>query len=439
MQPDLTARPSLARNSTARLGSLMAVLVFGFATSVMTARWLGPSGKGTLSALSFMGDVFFFYICLMGLGEAGIVLVAKKEVTLQRALSASLLPLLATGCVGAVALLIVSIPADWSAILPAVVLQGVVLMLALYMHLFQDLLHSRERFITTSLLSSARVLTTAVMTAVILSFTELGIQGAVTAGLCGVLVHLGGELRALRGMGLSFRPAWDRSYLFLALKLGVLMQAAFLLMAMSQRADQLLVYALAGTRDGGLYAVALTLGILPASVPSALSHASFPRLANLSDEEVWPLTSQIVRVGLIGGGVASIVLAILAPVFTATVFGADYRHSVVPALILMCGGLVWSMQWILARAWAARGRPMLLLISFLCSVVVMLGLDLLLLPLWGLAGAAVASVTGSLGGLVVCVVAYRRSSVGFRAALLVPRVADVKFLLHHGRELIGWS
>ena len=432
-------RPSLARNSTARLGALLAVLGFGFATSVMTARWLGPSGKGTLSALSFMGDVFFFFICLMGLGEAGIVLVAKKEVTLQRALSASLLPLLATGCVGATALLLVSIPADWSSILPAVVLQGVVLMLALYMHLFQDLLHARERFVTTSLLSSTRVFVTAVMTGVILSVTDFGIEGAVAAGLCGVLVNLGGQVRALRGMGLSFAPVWDRTYLFLALKLGVLMQAAFLLMAMSQRADQLLVYALAGTRDGGLYAVALSLGILPASVPSALSHASFPRLANVDDEEVWPLTAQIVRIGLIGGGLTFVVLAALAPLLTPVVFGADYRHSVIPAIVLMFGGLVWSMQWILARAWAARGRPMLLLLSFVVSVVVMLGLDVVLLPPWGLTGAAIASVAGSLAGLVVCVIAYRRSSVGFRAALLVPRGDDIRFLWQHGRDLIGGS
>src|SRR3712207_5268263 len=45
-------RPSLARSSAIRLMSSASFLVLAFVTSVVTARWLGPSNKGTLSALS---------------------------------------------------------------------------------------------------------------------------------------------------------------------------------------------------------------------------------------------------------------------------------------------------------------------------------------------------------------------------------------------------
>ena len=429
-------QPSLARNSTARLGALVAVLVFGFATSVLTARLLGPFGKGTLTALSFLGDVFFFQICLMGLGEASIVLIAKKEVSLQRALSASLLPLMVTGVFGIAALLLVSIPAEWSGILVAVILEGAVLFLALFMHLFQDLLHSRERFGTTSLMTTLRVLTNALLTGLLLSFTPLNLEGAVLATLAGVSVALVGQIVALKKMGLALKPAWDRSFFVRAVKLGLVMQTAYLLMAMSQRADQLLVYSILGPVQGGQYAVALTLGLLPGFVPVSLSAASFPRLANVQEQEVWPLTAQVVRIGLIGGGGAALVLGALVPLFMPFVFGEGYERSAAPAVILMAGALIWSVQWILARAWAARGRPALMVVSFLTSVVAMLLLDLLLMRMWGMVGAAVASVMASLLGLLVCLLAYRRSGEGFRAALLVPRVADVRFLVGHGREML---
>jgi O-antigen/teichoic acid export membrane protein len=431
-----TERPSLARSSTARLGALLSTLVFGFVTSVLTARWLGPSGKGTLSALSFLGDIFFFYICMLGLGEASIVMIGKKQVTVQRALSASLLPLLVTGLLGIAGLLVASIPAQWSGILGAVITQGVVLVLAMYMNLLHDLLNARERFGTTSLLSAARVLTTAVMTALILSLTALGIAGALLAAMCGVIVGLGGAVWVLKADGLSFRPTWDKEYLVLAAKLGIVIQAAYLLMAMSQRFDQLLVYSFLGTVDGGLYAVALSLGLLPGFVPVALSSASFPRLAHIPENEVWPLTAQIVRVGLIGGGVAAVVLGSAIPFFTPIVFGSGYARSVTPALMLMVAGLMWSVQWILARAWAARGRPYLLLWSFLFTVLTMLVLDLVLIPVWGLAGAAGASIAASAGGLAICLGAYRRNGGPFQASSLLPRSEDLRFLFAHGREML---
>lgn len=432
-------RPSLARNSTARLAALLAILVFGFTTSVMTARWLGPSGKGTLTALSFLGDVFFFQICLMGLGEASIVLIARGEISLQRALSASLIPLFATGIIGMGALLVVSVPAEWSGIFPAVVIQGVVLFLALYMHLFQDLLHSRERFGTTSLVTTVRVMTNAVLTGVLLSLTPLGIGGALLATLCGVSVALFAEARALKRMGLSFRPVWDKGFMVRGAKLGLVMQAAYLLMAMSQRADQLVVYSLLGPVEGGQYAVALTLGLLPGFVPVSLTHVSFPRFADVDDREVWPFTAQVIRVGLIGGGSAGLLLAGLVSLFTPAVFGEGFGRSIAPALILMSGGLIWSVQWTLSRAWAARGRPALMFASFLLSVMVMLSLDLLLLPAWGMVGAAVASVIASASGLSVCLIVYGRAGVGFRSALLVPRLSDMRFLTVQLRELIRGS
>jgi len=352
-------------------------------------------------------------------------------------LSASLLPLLATGSIGIIGLLLVAIPAQWSGILVAVVLQGLVLLLALYMNLFQDLLNARERFGVTSALTAARVSVTASVTTLLLSLTSLGVEAAVAASLSGVAVAVAGEVVVLKRMGLSFRPAWHRSYLVAALKLGVFIQASYLLMAMSQHVDQLLVYSIIGPAEGGRYAVALTLGLLPGFVPVAISQASFPRLADISDDQVWPLTAQVVRVGLIGGAVAAACLVVGVPLLAPVVFGPTYARSVTPALILMIGGLMWSVQWILARAWAARGRPGLLLASFICTTAVMLLLDLIFIKVWGMEGAAVASVLGSAAGLAVCLNAYRRGETGFRARHLLPRPRDARFLIAHARELLS--
>lgn len=433
----LIHRPPLARSSTFRLIALLIVFVFGLATSVMTARWLGPYQKGTLSTLSFIGDAILPQVCLLGLGEAAIVLISQEKVTLQRAVSATVLPLLLFGVIGAALLFVVAVPAQWGGILWAVSIQAAILVVALYSRLFQDILNSREMFGTTSLITSLNFVVTAVLTAIILNVTEASLEGALIAGFGGIFVTLGGTARGLRRLGISFKPVWDAKYLIGAAKLGVGLQAAYLLVTMSQRADQVLVYSLSGPTAGGIYSVALTLGLLPGFVPMTLSHTTFPRLAHISEEEVWPLTALVVRIALIGGGLVGVFLAVLIPFLTPVVFGDDYSGSVAPALLLMVASLVWSVQWILARGWGARGRTKLLVTSFSVTSVTMLGLDLVLVPTWGLVGAAVGSIVATVCGLVVCIYAYHRRQVGFAVTALIPRLRDVSFLRGHVRELTG--
>jgi O-antigen/teichoic acid export membrane protein len=196
---------------------------------------------------------------------------------------------------------------------------------------------------------------------------------------------------------------------------------------MSQRADQVLVYSLGGPAEGGLYSVSLAMVQLSAYVPLVLSHVSFPRLASLPDAAAAVLTARIARLGFIGSFGVGILLAATVPFMTPLVFGPGFAGAVTPALILLPGAVLWSLQWVLARAWSARGRSSLVLTSFLLSVVTMLLLDLILIPLWGLVGAALASVAGSTAGFAWCVVAYhRRGEIGL--VDLVPRWSDVRSL-----------
>ncbi len=168
-----------------------------------------------------------------------------------------------------------------------------------------------------------------------------------------------------------------------------------------------------------------------------LSQATFPRLAQIAEHEVWPLTALVVRIALIGGVAFGAVLALVIPALTPVVFGRAYSDSIVPAQLLIVAGLVWSVQWILARAWAARGQPSLLLKALVVTVATMVVLDLVLIPIWGLVGAATASIVASLTGLVMCLFSYRSRQEHFTARALIPRPSDVTFLLGHARDLFG--
>jgi O-antigen/teichoic acid export membrane protein len=196
------------------------------------------------------------------------------------------------------------------------------------------------------------------------------------------------------------------------------------LVALAQRADQLVVLHLMGTHPAGRYSVALTAGQLPLYVPLAIALAGFARLAYLSESDSMIVLGGMCRIGTAGALISTLVAAPLLPIAIPVFFGSAFSQAVVPALILLPGGVLWSLQWILGRAATARSQPSLLVQSFGLTLATMVILDYVLVPRLGLAGAAIASDIASLAGLCLCVAVYRLRRPEFRIGALVPRLRD---------------
>ena len=118
-------------------------------------------------------------------------------------------------------------------------------------------------------------------------------------------------------------------------------------------------------------------------------------------------------------------------------FGDDYRSAILPSLILIVGGILWGQQWILSRSLAARGETGPMIRFFAANVLVMAALDLLLIPVLGVVGAALASVGGSMAGLALCLATYRKRSPDLRLGALIPTRRDAEDLLSYFRTLVS--
>ena len=434
--PTLKSAPagrSFAHNSLLRLIAHVARLLFGLATGVMTARWLGSYEKGTLSTLLFAGHVVLFYVCGLGLGDALIILVGRREFTLQRAISASVALLLPACALGIACLWVLGLIADWGAISTAVVLGAVGFVLWVFLSFLLSVLNSEERFFALSSISILFTAASALFTWILVGVLDLGLAGATAAVAAGFAAGLIVAIVVLRRGGITFMPQWDKSFSRAALRIGAAISGSFILIAVSQRFDQLVVYAIAGPASAGQYSVALTVGQLAAVMPQAMSAVAFPRVARLSPADAVDFTGKLTRTGVTIALLCGIPLVFLLPVVVPFVWGYEYTAGIRPAQILVAGGTAWSVQSLLARAAAAQGRTRVLVTSFGLNVGVMLVLDFVLVGSFGIVGAAVASLVGSFAGLVVCIRDFRRNSA--RATALVPRTNDLVGVVRSVREL----
>jgi len=378
-----------------------------------------------LAALTFVAALVI-QACLMGLGDALVVRVGQGKATIERALASSLSAVLLSSFVGMLVVLLYSlaqVPLDqpyvWAAVLAACGTVGV----ACFGQVLFYGVYARQQLVTASGLMIVTSTVTTVAVVVFCWVLDLEVFGGVLAGLVAAVVLLAAAAAVLYRAGVKVRLSWDSVYLRPALQYGVRAQLANLLAYSSARVDLLLVYGLTTYAEAGLYSVALTLGTLTGFVALALSYASFPGMARMSEAAALQQTATLARMGALLATPFAAILAVLAWLAIPLLLGTAYEGSLIPAVILLFANVLWGQQWLLSRALAARGDPTVLFRSFAINLVAMLAVDLALIPLFGPTGAALGSVVGPAAGLVICCRAYARR--GVRVQSFLPRRSDI--------------
>lgn len=439
--------PSIARNSFARLVADAAHLTLAFVSGVITARWLEPEGKGAYASLLSLVTIVSS-MGTLGLGDAAVVMLGRAEATIRDFTRATLIPVLGVSVLGAFVLTVLAdaqLAGQGPTLGRAVLVSALIVPIACVAKLFNDIVNAREQIVPTSVIRVASHVVTLVGLLIFVVAAQFHLTGAMLALVVSSGFSLIGGALLIRRIGGDLRPNWNTPLLSRALRLGLMIELSHLLLILAARVDVLFVYSIAGRAPAGHYSVALTVGELVAIAASAVAFALYPRVARISDEEGYALVARASRVGLAMSALSAAALALLIPFLLPLAFGNDYRPSVVPALILLLGGVLWGEQRLLTRARTARGRTRLQVAAYGTTLIVMVALDLLLIPRWGIEGAAIASVCGPVAGLLVCGASYRRDAQRRGTSLreFVPRFDDFRFvlktLLRTGTRLIKRS
>ena len=416
--------PSLRGNTLARFLADAYVLVASLAAATITARLLGPAGKGFYSGLLLLA-VLFVHVFGAGLGEAAVVMVGRGRATLRDAAPSTLCAVALLGALGALAFLLgadVAFHPDTSEERLAVLCGGVLVAANVYSQATMQLLVSLERLVVVAVMTVLLTTATTVALYLLLAAAGWGLPAAVLASVAGAAVLSVGFTLALRREGVPLRLRWAPGYLASAVRLGAAVQASNVLVIMSGRLDLLLVYRLSGEASAGTYSVALTVAALVGAVPMALSHATFPRLAALDDAEADALTRRLCRTATVAALAASAGLAVLAPVVVPAFFGDAYGAAVAPTVVLLPAGVLWSVQFVVCRAAAARAAPRALVVSFAASFATMVLFDLVLIEPFGGVGAALATLASAVVGVGFALGFARRA--GWSPGALLPRPHD---------------
>ena len=239
--------------------------------------------------------------------------------------------------------------------------------------------------------------------------------GVLLAG--GGVVALAGAFLVSRGIGclvtfaLTSRSAPLRAPIDLAFVLDLQKQAvpiglAALVTNLYLHADTLILTYLTDFANVGLYNTALKVFIGLMLLPSIVCHVWLPRLSTSIERSKHEYNSVLVKGVLMLAGMSTMTIVIGVPLagpMMRLVFGPEYTEATVAMQILLAASMFTFQNWFLRVLLVAINRRNALLTLSVIGLILRVGLALVLIPLWGIEGAAVSMLIAE---LFVCVGAW---------------------------------
>jgi O-antigen/teichoic acid export membrane protein len=436
MQTEIQGRRGFFFNVNVVFFSQVVIYGLAFGLRVVLARGLGDEGLGTYS-LFYVAILVAGGIANLGLGLGNIFFLNKGTYSLRVLLSNSIAVLAWSAVAGWLLLgiwafvvndeLFVSGEAYWwyGAALPAVV--GYTLL--------TSFLHGTSRFALLGIVATTQG-TLAFGAATLLYLADdLTVTSAIAAwtvsfivadSLCLILV-------GVRNIDPRIVLNPRRDALWDQVKYGVQGQAANLAALFNYRLDQFLVAAFVSRAAVGHYTVAVGLSESVWWLSSAVSLVLLPRLTAMDEDDARELTPVVSRNTLLVSIIAAIGLVAVSPLAIQILFGGDfYPEAFLPLVLLMPGIVAASCTRVLGSFLFSQGRIIYNTFATFIALGVTIGLDLVLIPLYEVEGAAVASSIAYVCALVATLHWYGKVSGRSIGEALIWRPGDIT----HYRRLL---
>jgi O-antigen/teichoic acid export membrane protein len=261
---------------------------------------------------------------------------------------------------------------------------------------------------------------------VLIVFLARGVAGAVTAWLFAQTVVFAAALAVTSGI---WRPLKLRSLsrdlgrrmLLLGLRAGLVNVVSLL----NYRIELFVLKAYRGIDAVGVYSVSVSLAELLWIVSGALATATTALAVSASDDDAVTEIARGVRAAIAATALAGIALAVVSPFAIPFLFGPRFSGATVPLLILIPGVLAFSPGQLFAVYFSMRlGETRIPLGVAVASAALTGALAVLVIPLLGLTGAALATSVGYALSMSIAAILFSRRA-GIAISALVPGREDI--------------
>jgi O-antigen/teichoic acid export membrane protein len=401
-------------------------LVALIGTTILVTRVTGAHGRGVYTLVSSVATLASM-ITALGVSWAGIYYIGKRLFPLADVAST---------------VLTVSMVSGGAAV------AGVAAVYLLFQHSYFYELSTTQAFIMLALTALFQV-TTASASIVLgmnrpvsyasVSLTQwavsfaiqvgLGIAGSLTATSALLALAIGAAISSGFGLVLvrrevPLRLSVDMKILRSFLNFGIRGYAANLMMFLNYRLDSLIVNGLSGVVSLGYYSIATSMAETLWYGANGFALVMFPHVSSLERKEADRVTPVVCRNAVFMTFVGAVVMFVVSRQLVLFVFGSSMLPALHPLWLLLPGIVTLTASKVISSYLSGIGKPTYSTYIAAGTVTLTIALDLLLIPRYGISGAAAASSIVYTCTAVASVAIFRYESGATLLETLIVRPDD---------------
>ena len=396
------------------------MLVSNLVSGVVSARALGPSGRGVTVALSTVSQLAG-YLFAMGVAQSLSYYIARRPQDGPRLFTTwicMLVPLTLVA-IGLAELLLPTIFANdgeqaiaigrWFMV-TIVVVVGLELNYGLLLGTQDFFFYNALRFAQTAVVTVALVL--------LWQLDELTVESALIAATAGNAAVLAvGLARSVKRVGFG---AFHRGLGLRSLWYGVRGQGNTVAANLNARLDLAMLPAFVSPASVGLYSVATNVSLIVHQISSTFAGLVLPAAARDPERGQLKVLGSLYATLAIAS-VLALGIALLARPLLGLVYGDDFEDATTPLLLLLPGAVLFAGSSIVSAGLYAANRPFTATVTQLLGMAVtVIGLSVFLRT-GGVTAAALVSSAAYGTVFVASVVAYKRvTGLPWRWFVLTP-------------------
>jgi O-antigen/teichoic acid export membrane protein len=398
-------------------------------TGIITARMLGPHKRGVFSLIYLFASTIVTFIKLGG-AQASVYSIRRGRVPAERVAANALIVALVLGSISGVivflfrhqlmATFLRGVP-EWS-VLMSLPLIPVLLFESYFNAIVQALgmfgLYNRRMLIGTASLVFGIF--------VCLVIFNGGLPAAILVVVCNPIAMDSWLLATVYRM-LRFPLRLDWELLGRELRFGLKSHVQILAQHLHLRADVYLVAYFLNPAEVAFYVMSVRLAEFMLDIPRTVGMVMYPRLASLDDAAMHRMAAQGCRRTLLITTTAAVLIGAAGPSLIVLWYGRAYAPAARPLPFIAAGIVMMSVLVLLTQTFTSRNKQQVNIVVGFIALSGNLGLNLVLIPMWGIVGAALASMISYTAAAALLVVLFLRESRLSVVDVLIPRVDDLQF------------
>jgi O-antigen/teichoic acid export membrane protein len=248
-----------------------------------------------------------------------------------------------------------------------------------------------QRIITINMINLVQGMLTLAFTILLVIGLRVGLSGPILsslgAGMAGLIILI----IILRRAGGVFKPHRNPSATHSVLSFGLKGYIGNVLQFFNYRLDMFFVNYFVGSASVGIYGVSVGLAEILWYFPNAVGFVIFPKATATKPEVMSAFTPKVFWITLGVTALGAIGLVVLGKSLIQLIYSLNFVGAYLPMLVLLPGVILLGGAKVLTNEIAGRGYPQYNSINAGIALILTVIFDLILIPRYGILGAAVAS------------------------------------------------